>query len=67
MKFHKMPTSEMDLHERSEQCPCRPEVVVTYNADVGVTTTEINHNFLKTVNADIEADDQGGSRVTTND
>ncbi len=49
MKFHKMPKDETDLHEKTEKCPCKPEVQITYNADYGVMTTDINHNSLKKV------------------
>ena len=47
LRLHVMQTDEVELHERSPQCRCKPKVVMEYNADYGTMTTTVKHNRLK--------------------
>lgn len=49
MKFNVIPSDELELHENKPTCICQPKVKMTYNADYGTMTTDIEHNRLTSV------------------
>lgn len=51
MKFHTIPIGEEELHTRTEGCQCGPEVLITRDADIHVTTTDVKHKPLRAEHA----------------